>query len=105
MVGVGIHTDCVPCPPQKSKSLQKPVKRWSCENELHKRLSNLKKELDKFKDKLAKITRRARAKLRREFEDYVEEVPKVGDRIMKPHLCFLFSLYPVHLSLLSGFGI
>lgn len=68
----------MPCPLQKSKSLPKPAKRWNCENELHKRLSNLKRELDKFKEKLAKITRRARAKLRREFQEYVEEVPQVG---------------------------
>ena len=78
MAGVQTVTDCIPCPPQKSKSLPKPAKRWNCENELHKRLSNLKRELDKFKEKLAKITRRARAKLRREFQEYVEEVPQVG---------------------------
>ena len=65
--------------PQKSKAQQKPPKRWVCENELHKRLTNLRKELEKFKDKLARVTKRARAKLRKEFESYEEAAPQVGN--------------------------
>lgn len=54
------------------------MQRKQCEIELHQRLAFLLKELEPWEQKLVQAVRRARIKLRREFDDYKEEAPKVG---------------------------
>jgi hypothetical protein len=48
--------------------------RKKCEKELHERLQYLLKELEPWEQKLIQINRKAKIKMRKEQESYVEEV-------------------------------
>ncbi|KAL8617631.1 hypothetical protein ACOMHN_038023 [Nucella lapillus] len=64
---------------QKSKSTPKAAKRWVCEKELYERLLAMQSELQPFRSKLAILTKKARLKLQKEFQNFVEETSKVED--------------------------
>ena len=56
----------------------KPIPRKKCVKELRERLLYLIKELDPWEQKLLAAHKKARIKLRKEHEAYVEEPEEVG---------------------------
>ncbi|XP_041367368.1 uncharacterized protein KIAA2026-like [Gigantopelta aegis] len=61
---------------RKGRKMVKPPPRKRCVIELHERLLFLLNELEPWETKLCQATRRARVKMRKEFENYKEEEPQ-----------------------------
>lgn len=63
----------------KKQRVWKPPQRKKCEIELHQRLSGMLNELTKWEHKLVQAASRMRIKMRREFDDFAEELQQEED--------------------------
>nr|KAG5694164.1 hypothetical protein BaRGS_001491 [Batillaria attramentaria] len=63
----------------KKQRVWKPPQRKRCEVELRQRLTSMLNELTKWEQKLVQAAARMRTKMRREFDEYKEELPKEED--------------------------
>ena len=73
--------ECDYCNDLSILQIQKPPPRKRCVVLLHSRLEYLLKELEPWEAKLNQATKRARIRLRKEVEDYVEKEEEVRKRI------------------------